>query len=131
MYKPFKFVPIEVGEYVVLDVTYHRNGVSGEGFMTGIFSRQVEGDDFENGTFVFTLFQSYSGKEEEDTFDKITGDYKCAVLRLEDLNTGSVENAWRGDYFYSHVVQPAVLSYNKQYDKHFKLMDKMNKREKK
>lgn len=130
MYKPFKFVPIEAGEYIVIDVNYHRNGVAGEGFMTGIFSRQAETDESENGTFVFTLFQSYSGRDEEDSFDKITGDYRCAVLRLEDVNSGTVQNAWRGDYFYSNVVKYAVKSYQEQMDEHFRLMSKTNKKEK-
>lgn len=118
-YVPSKFKPVKIGIYKVVDVAYHRNGISGEGFMTGLF-HVTSGDKSERGKFVFTLFTSWSGKDKEETFDNCTGDYRCAVLRLEDLNKGTSENAWRGDYFYHNVVQDAVREYNRQYDAYYK-----------
>jgi hypothetical protein len=118
-YVSFKFKKTKINQFIVIDVDYHRNGVSGIGFMTGLFSCN-KGDLSERGMFVFTLFPSYTGKNEDETFDNCIGDYRCAVLRLEDLNNNTAENAWRGDYFYHNVVQEAVKEYQRQFDKHYK-----------
>lgn len=123
---PFKFTPKKIGDYKVLDVDYHRNGVSGEGFYTGIFL-DVSGDQ-KGKKFTFVMFPSFSGwvkgKEQEEaldyTYDDACGDYRCAVLCLDDVNSGTAESAWRGDYFYHAVVQKAIKELNKQQDKHYK-----------
>jgi len=119
-YVPFKFQSVIIGEFTVIDVDYHRNGISGEGFMTGLFSTKSEYDNSKTDTFMFTLFASWSGEGKDETFDECTGDYRCAILRLEDLNNGTSENAWRGDNFYYSVVQGAIKEYNRQYNAHYK-----------
>lgn len=129
---PFKFTPKKFGDYKVLDVDYHRNGVGGEGFFTGIFI-DVNGDQ-KGKTFTFVMFASFSGwvkgKEHEEaqeyTFDEACGDYKCAVLCLEDVNSGTAESAWRGDYFYHAVVQSAIKEHDRQWKKHYKFEEKKN-----
>lgn len=126
-YVPFKFKSKKIGDYKVIDVDYHRNGVSGEGFMTGIFE-DLTGEQ-KGKKFTFVMFSSFSGWEngkeyqvsKEYTFDNAEGDYKCAVLCLDDVNTGTAESAWRGDYFYHAVIKEAIQEYNRQSDKYWRV----------
>lgn len=109
----------------VIDVNYHRNGVGGEGFMTGIFediSSENPGD-----IFTFVLFASFSGWEDEKrsipkekTFDEIKGDYRCAILSKSQIQDNSVKEAWRGDFFYNTIVKYAVKEYQRQMDAYYK-----------
>lgn len=127
---PFKFAPKKFGDYIVLDVDYHRNGICGEGFYTGIFE-DMNGDQ-QGKRFTFVMFPSFSGWEEgkeyevakEYTYDDASGDYRCAVLCLDDMNSGTAESAWRGDYFYHAVVQDAIKELNKQKKRHYKKLEK-------
>lgn len=126
MYTKFTFSPTVIGEYQVIDVDYHRNGVGGVGFYTGIF--EIRDGEEAGKKFTFVMFPSFSGwvkgkeyeKADEYTFDNATGDYQCAILSLDSLNRGTAEDAWRGDYFYHHVVQEAIKEHDRQYAFHYK-----------
>jgi len=71
---------IKIKEY-----SYHRNGVSGNGFYAIIFLYAPDGGKEE--TFLATLFEE-------------TG--SCAVVSLDRIETQGIafgDNSWRGDYF--------------------------------
>jgi hypothetical protein len=125
----FKFTPFKTddGEYEVIDTKYHRNGVSGEGFMAGLF-KSLEGDT-RGLTFIFTMYPSFSGWKEgkeyeepdEYTYEESCGSYKCSVLCLTHINKyNDVQSAWRGDVMYHEVVQAAIRGYNQQMDDYYK-----------
>lgn len=126
---PFKFTPKKFGDYKVLDVDYHRNGICGEGFYTGIFV-DLNGEH-KGKTFTFVMFASFSGwvekKEYEEakeyTYDDACGDYRCAILCLDAVNSGTAESAWRGDYFYIAVVRDAIRELNRQQNKYYKVVE--------
>jgi hypothetical protein len=103
-----------VGE--VIDMSFHRNGVSGRGFWNIIFKGHPDADSIVAGyTFVATFF----AKEEQDKCDECEheGDVACvAVLRLDDLNEGHAEQAWRGDTFHGEL-QTLVDSYVWRFDR--------------
>jgi len=62
--------------------SWHRNGISGQGFYAILF------DDSEHGPMVASLF-------DDPTY--------CAVYSIAELNKGNVEfangNSWRGDVY--------------------------------
>ena len=64
----------------LLSADYHRNGVSGEPFITGLFT------DEEGHTKMFVDF----------------GEMRFAVLQVDKLAKGDIEfgsNSWRGDNY--------------------------------
>ena len=121
----FKFKPKKIGDFTVKSVDYHRNGICGEGFMTGIFTCNKAKYEEELGDFVFTMFASWSGEGKDETFGNASGDYKCAILKVDDINKGDLDmftgGAWRGDVYYSNIVQGAIREYERQRDKHYKI----------
>jgi hypothetical protein len=74
----------------VVDMDYHRNGISGEGFWTIIFEGG-EGSDCAGQTFVATFFPN----EENECF--------TAVLRLNDLTKANAGGCMRGDHFHDEL----------------------------
>ncbi len=66
----------------LVDVSWHRNGISGEGFYAVLF------DDPENGRMIASLFDSPG---------------HCAVYSIKELNKGNIAfamgNSWRGDHY--------------------------------
>lgn len=88
-----------VGE--VLDMSYHRNGVSGRGFWNIIFKGHEDADNIVAGhIFVATFFPA---DEMEEGYEAEGDDACVAVLRLGDLNQGNAEQAWRGDHFHDEL----------------------------
>ena len=74
---------------LVVDMSYHRNGVSGRGFWTILFEG-AKGSDIEGESFVATYFPG--------------GDEICtAVLRLDPLIAGNADNCMRGDTFHDEL----------------------------
>ena len=83
-----------VGE--VLDMSYHRNGISGRGFWTIIFTGAPKTDEADQ-TFVATFFP----EEEMDGSPNVEA---CvAVLLIGDLVDRCASNGWRGDYFHNEL----------------------------
>lgn len=79
-----------VGE--VLDMSYHRNGVSGRGFWTVLFVGHPEADSLVAGnTFVATFFPADESEDEDWDVEAC-----ISVLRLSDLNDGNAEHVERG-----------------------------------
>lgn len=74
----------------VTDLEYHRNGISGVGFVTARFT--FKGDGRKRHSAIATVFDS-NGDDE-----KFTG--YCSVL-VEDSETGkiNIHSRWRGDHF--------------------------------
>jgi len=92
-----------VGE--VLDMSYHRNGVSGRGFWTILF---VGHDDAEITTiagfrFVATFFPREPDNPADDSDEFSTVEACVAVLRVQDLREGNADIAWRGDHFHDEL----------------------------
>lgn len=101
-----------VGE--CLGMSYHRNGVSGRGFWTILFRGHDDADSLVKGNlFVATFFPKEEGDEEEDIPDV---EACVAVLRLDDLNAGDAEQAWRGDHFHTEL-QALVKGYVWSFDR--------------
>jgi hypothetical protein len=68
----------------LLSVDYHRNGVSGEPFITGLFT------DEEGHTKMFVDF----------------GEMRFAVLQVDKLAKGDIafgSNSWRGDLYVNEI----------------------------
>lgn len=73
---------LKQGEIAIQEVSWHRNGISGEGFYAVRFQWGVSGS-VEN--FIATVFDAPG---------------HCAVLSLDRMNKSGVafgENSWRGD----------------------------------
>ncbi len=100
-------------------MSFHRNGVSGRGFWNVIFKGHPDADSMVAGyTFVATFFPK---AEEQDKCAECEhdGDEACvAVLRLDNLNEGNAEQAWRGDNFHGEL-QALVDTYVWRFDRRF------------
>lgn len=104
-----------VGE--VLDMSYHRNGVSGRGFWHIIFKGHDDADGQVAGyRFIATFFPREPDNPEDDSDDFDTVEACVAVLRVEDINAGNAEMAWRGDNFHDEL-QKLVDSYVWKFDR--------------
>ncbi len=102
----------------VLDMSYHRNGVSGRGFWTILF---VGHEDAEVTTiagfrFVATFFPREPDNPADDRDGQTPVEACVSVLRVQDLNDGNAENAWRGDHFHDEL-QNLVDSYVWEFDR--------------
>lgn len=79
-------------EIKILDVQWHRNGISGTGFFAVLFREKKE------GLMVATLFDQES---------------YCAVYQVDKLAAGDIRfgsNSWRGDSFES-VIRPLMKTW--------------------
>lgn len=68
----------------LLSADWHRNGISGEPFITGLFT------DEEGRTMMFVDF----------------GEMRFAVLQVDKLAKGDIafgSNSWRGDYYAGEI----------------------------
>lgn len=74
----------------VIDMGYHRNGVSGEGFWTIIFEG-ADGSDVAGEVFVATYFG-----DDDDVI-------RTAVLRVKSLAYGDANDGMRGDAFHDEL----------------------------
>lgn len=83
----------------IIKASYHRNGISGEGFYAVIF----KDDDFPNLTFIASVFDE-SGY--------------CSVYAIEELEKHNIEfakgNSWRGDDF-QFKLRPLIEQYFKNH----------------
>lgn len=81
----------------IIDVSWHRNGITGEGFYAVLF------DDKETGRMIASLFDKPG---------------YCAVYNVDELNKGNVKmamgNSWRGDVF-ANQLRPLVKKYLKEH----------------
>lgn len=81
----------------IVDASWHRNGVAGEGFYAVLF-------DADQGRMVASLFG--------DDVEKVTG--RCAVYRVHDLVDANIKfahgNSWRGDA-YEAALRPALKAW--------------------
>lgn len=77
----------------ILDASYHRNGIAGEGFYAIIFG------DEEEGRMVASLFDAPG---------------YCAVYKIEELEKGNIAfacgNSWRGDR-YEGELRPLLKTF--------------------
>ena len=80
----------------IVDASWHRNGIAGEGFYAILF------DDEKNGRMIVTLF-------DEPGY--------CAVYHVNELTLGNIKfaqgNSWRGDE-YAHVIRPMLKEWLKE-----------------
>ena len=84
-----------VGE--VEDMSFHRNGISGEGFWTILFKGHEDADSTIKGQrFLATVASKTDGPGEDDIHTR--------VHRLSDLVDGDAGNAWRGDNFHDELT---------------------------
>jgi hypothetical protein len=98
-------------------MSYHRNGVSGRGFWTILFRGHDDADSLVKGhLFVATFFPKEDGEEDEEGTSWVPEEACVAVLRLDDLNEGNAEQAWRGDHFQGEL-QVLVDSYVWKFDR--------------
>ena len=75
---------------LVVDMGYHRNGISGEGFWTIIFEG-AKGTEAENKSYVATFFPNDEAE------------CRTAVLLVDDLIRGNAKGTMRGDYFHDEL----------------------------
>jgi hypothetical protein len=90
----------------VINVEYHRNGISGESFYTVIFSGDFGAE--ENVVLMATLFE-YDVEEDEGTF--AGSNPFCAVVRVDEVGCKRIESNWRGDQF-SPFIEAVVRIYS-------------------
>ena len=85
----------------VLDMSYHRNGVSGRGFWTILFEGHPDSEEksIKQHAFVATFFP-----REEDEDGNTLEEACVSVLRLRDLNAKNAERSWRGDNFHAELA---------------------------
>lgn len=83
----------------IIEASYHRNGVGGEGFTAILFK---DHDDKKSGVFIASLF-------EESGY--------CAVYSVSELSKGNIAfargNSWRGDRFEAQL-RPALKKYQEE-----------------
>jgi hypothetical protein len=83
-------------DIIIKDVSWHRNGVSGEGFYSILFHYKPEKVDM-----VASLFDEAG---------------YCAVYSIPELIKGNIAfangNSWRGDEF-EYILRPAVNNFLK------------------
>ena len=94
----------------ITQLSYHRNGVCGAGFFTGI----LIDDDKERK--VFTHFP-----ETNEDGELINGDsVRTAILDLDILinkeETRFMHNSWRGDHYHDFIVD-AIIEEQKRIEK--------------
>ena len=91
----------------VIKVSYHRNGVAGEGFNVVTFNWKDE--HRKNHHMVATLFKT-SGQ--------------CAVLDIDETLKDNIEfacgNSWRGDHF-EDALRLEIKKANDEFDERMKL----------
>jgi len=91
----------------IIQLSYHRNGVCGDGFYTGI----IIDDDKERK--VFTHFPDHNEDGEIINGNNV----RTAILDLDILKekeeTRFMENSWRGDHYHDFIVN-AIIDYNKK-----------------
>jgi len=91
----------------IIQLSYHRNGVCGDGFYTGI----IKTDDNERK--VFTHFPDCNEEGEIINGNNV----RTAILDLDILKekeeTRFMENSWRGDHYHDFIVD-AIVDYNKE-----------------
>tara|TARA_R110002167_G_scaffold331485_1_gene538149 strand:+ start:372 stop:692 length:321 start_codon:yes stop_codon:yes gene_type:complete len=82
----------------IIQLSYHRNGVCGDGFYTGII--KTEDDERK----VFTHFPDHNEQGEIINGDNV----RTAILDLDILKekeeTRFMENSWRGDHYHDFIV---------------------------
>ena len=88
-------------------LSYHRNGVCGDGFYTGIII------DDDNERKIFTHFPDHNEDGELINGDNV----RTAILDLDILinkeETRFMKNSWRGDWYHDFIVD-AIIDYNKK-----------------
>jgi hypothetical protein len=77
---------VDIQDVEIQEISFHRNGIAGEGFYAIRFRWAEDGGEKEN--FLATLFDAEG---------------YCAVIGLDRIGTHGVGftygNSWRGDYF--------------------------------
>jgi len=91
----------------IKQLSYHRNGICGAGFYTGILI------DNDNDRKVFTHFP-----DTNEDGDLINGDnVRTAILDLDILinkeETRFMKNSWRGDHYHDFIVDAIIKDQEK------------------
>ena len=80
----------------IIEVAFHRNGISGNSFHAVIF------DDEKEGRMIGTLFDEPGS---------------CAIYKIEELTKNNISfgmgNSWRGDY-YESILRAAIKEYEEK-----------------
>ena len=83
----------------IIQLDYHRNGVSGDGFYTGILK------DKDSTRKVFTHFPEY----DKEGYVIKGNNVRTAILDLDILkdkeDTRFFYNSWRGDVYHDFIVE--------------------------
>ena len=98
---------MKFGSIDVAQVAYHRNGISGAGFFTILFTGP--GRDDRPTRFVGTLVP----EEDEETGKSLRPEY-YSVLALGDLVNDHADRCWRGDHF-AGDLWAATKAYQKDF----------------
>ena len=87
----------EMKKLTLVSVSWHRNGIGGEGFYAVLF------DEAQCGRMVASLFDKAG---------------YCAVYQISQLNDGNIAfaqgNSWRGDEFEARL-RPLVVAWEKKH----------------
>ena len=93
----------------ILDASYHRNGVGGNGFYVAIF------EDPKFGEMLGVFFP------ERDSEGNPKPSMNTAIFSMEGLKESNIQfgqNSWPGDH-YADVLNDAVAFQNAEWDKQF------------
>ena len=86
----------------IIQLSYHRNGICGDGFYTGII--KTEDDERK----VFTHFPNVNEQGEIIKGDNV----RTAILDLDILKekeeTRFMKNSWRGDHYHDFIVDAII-----------------------
>lgn len=95
----------------LIEASYHRNGVCGEGFHVAIVESEIEPGDIRKMLCV--------------TFSNEMEAVRTAVFDLALLEKGNIrftENSWRGDHWHGFMRDIAIPTHEKAVDDRFNAM---------
>lgn len=98
----------------IIDVTTHRNGVSGLPFMTALVDMDLDGRN-ENLSISFAYRTNGSGEINGYAKDE-EGLAICFVLNLEGMFEGTLKHAYRGDSIIHDHGKEIIAEYKRRDD---------------
>lgn len=103
-----------IQNFKTIQIDYHRNGVSGEGFHVVHFSADV---DSKHGIFMAIVFDPDEGMSYADAKDTFHNPRVAVFNTLKLPNTRFMENSWRGDNFAPFIYEALAESERKHREK--------------
>tara|TARA_R100000808_G_C2124607_1_gene135079 strand:+ start:206 stop:541 length:336 start_codon:yes stop_codon:yes gene_type:complete len=99
----------------LLEIDYHRNGMSGRGFYVAIIENYVN-ESFKNAKFLVTFFPEYDNDENLYYGKGLLTSVVCIdLLQGEKATVAFGINSWRPEPYHDFMVDTAIPQYNKEH----------------